>query len=132
MIHADRDMSRERYQELKAYCLQYPEWKRNVRQALLPGAVSYDTFVHSNNVSDPTVTAVERREAYARKIDTVDACARMAGGDRWYAPIILNVCMGVGYETIRDLYSVLPTNNRTAFFTSNDSPASSTSRFLNR
>lgn len=115
-VRNEDEMPRARYQELRAFCLQYPIWKREVQFVPLLPTLSYDGIPHGTDLSDPTAKAVERRERHMQKIDMVDACARNAGGEQWYAALILNVCRGVGYEAIRDLHSVLPTNNRSAFF----------------
>ena len=63
-------ISKHRYYELKHFCLQYPEWKMELRHSL---------DVAQNNGdpewSDPTGEKVILREHFRRKIELVEAVA---------------------------------------------------------
>lgn len=132
-------ISRWAYEELKAYCRQYPE-KKALANAMLgigggDGVVEYTKtetrtnakgekekvtvkygaiLPRGNKTSDPTARAAERREKYLADCDMIDKVARKAGGGKWERALILNACYGMGYNQLDP--SVLPSSNRSAFF----------------
>ena len=109
-------LSKERYQELRNFCLQYPRWKIEAASMLELSAMNYDGMPHSTDPGDPTAKAVERREGLIRKIQLVESCALRVHGGRWYAAIINNVCNGMSYEAIRGLHPDWLKSNHTGDF----------------
>ena len=68
---------RNRYYELKYFCLQYDEWKKELL-AITPYAYSKLDISHSSasgKHSDPTEQAVEKRDIYARRIEMIERAA---------------------------------------------------------
>lgn len=110
------EIDRNRYRELCAFCRQYPVWKVEASALLSSGGSGMDAMPHGSDPGDPTARAAERREKVMAKIDLVEQCAMAVDSGRWFSALILHLCNGKSYEVIRDIYSVLPTNNRTAFF----------------
>lgn len=107
-------ISRRRYEELRGFCLQYPEWKAIASSLLGVGAQGYSDMPHGTEVSDPTARLVEKREAVVRKIELVERVARMVGGGRWYAALIQHCCMGMAWDHIDPL--LMPTSRRNDFY----------------
>ncbi len=103
-----------RYNELRAFCLQYPLWQAEAKSLLCVSAQKYSSMPHGTGVSDPTARAVERREKLKVKIDMVESVARAVEGGRWYTALIQNCCMGRGLAAIDP--EILPTSNRNAFY----------------
>ena len=103
-----------RYNELRAYCLQYPLWRAEAVSLLGVGAQKYSSMPHGSGVGDPVARAAERREKLTRKIDLVESVARSVEDGRWYTALIQNCCMGRGLTVIDP--AVLPTSNRNAFY----------------
>ncbi|MBQ8707768.1 MAG: hypothetical protein IJ523_06765 [Succinivibrionaceae bacterium] len=112
--YAKYGIPKARYNELRAYCLQYPLWKAEAQSLLGVGAQQYSAMPHGSGVGNPVVKAAERREHLLRKIEQVESVARMVDGGRWYAALIQNCCMGKSLAFIDP--AVLPSSNRNAFF----------------
>lgn len=107
-------ISRARYAELRAYCMQYPQWKQEASSLLGVGAQQYSPMPHGSGTSDPVECAAERREQLLAKIEHVESTAQAIDNGRWYRALLLNVCDGIGLDSIDP--AVLPTSNRNAFF----------------
>ena len=81
-------IDKHRHYELKHFCLQYPEWKRAVKD--LDGFKSKtctDGQPGGNNVGDPTSKCVEIRTGYIERIKMVERIA--AETDEYLADYIL-------------------------------------------
>lgn len=94
-------IERERYYELKRFCRQYPIWKKayNALDGLSRRPADLELFSKPNQTSDPTARCAEAREAYSRKMEMVEKCAKDAD------PILYQYIMA--YVTKGDCYSVL-------------------------
>ena len=111
-------ISRERYAELRAFCLQYPKWKVEVVDAVDLSSPKMDGMPRSTDPGDPTERAVERRERLLHKIGLVEGCACDVWNGAWTKALILNACNGMSWEVIRDLHpEALKNSDRTHFFT---------------
>ena len=120
-------ISRWAYEELKAFCRQYPE-KMAKANALLGirggsrleehhlsnGTVIYAAMPHGNGVSDPVADAAAKRAPLLADCDLIDRVAAATAGGKWASALVLNCCHGVGYENLDP--AVLPNSSRTAFF----------------
>ena len=113
----DYGISRERYQELKHFCLQYQDKKR--RASMLGGydipAVNMEgTGGHTGGVSSPTERAAirnyqkaERALRDCRMIEEAALWATAAGGyQKSWRAILRAVSEGVGYDKIITRYSI--------------------------
>ena len=103
-----------RYNELRAFCLQYPLWRAEARSLLGVGGQKLSAMPHGSGVGDPVARAAERREKLLSKVELVENVARSVEGGRWYAALIQNCCMGRGLHHIDP--AILPTSNRNAFY----------------
>lgn len=107
-------ISQKRYGELKQFCEQYPEWKTEAASLLGPRGVNLDGMPHGSGAGNPTASAAERRAGLMAKIQLVDDCAASVENGKWYAALILNVCLKRRYSDLD--VTVLPNSNRNAFF----------------
>lgn len=111
------EISKERYLELRAFCLQYPQWKVEAASMLGVTGAGVDDMPHGTDPGDPTGKAVERREILVTKIMLVEKCAAAIERGAWCQSLILNVCNRRSWEAIRDLYpELLKNSDRTRFF----------------
>lgn len=123
-------ISRFAYQELKAFCRQYPEKKAEA--AALLGIRSTDHVVEytvgegkkrqtlwtvlprGNSTSNPVEDTIMKRLRLLEDCDMIDRVAADTDGGNWAEALILNCCYGKGYELIDP--AILPTSRRNAFF----------------
>lgn len=121
-------ISRWAYEELRAFCRQYPEKK--AKAAALLGIQGGSRIQETKDehgdvigivlpsskgaVSDPVFRAVEKREKLLADCALVDKAAKNAADGKFEAALILNCCYGTGYEYIDP--SIIPNTNRNAFF----------------
>ena len=101
--------------EVRAFCRQYPEWKKAASDLLHLKAQSYEPSAHSSLPGSPVFKAVVQREELLRKIAMVDAAAAAIDGGVWKKAIIDNTCYGVSYDLLTP--EILPSSHRQAFFT---------------
>lgn len=107
-------LASQRYQELRAFCLQYPLWKAEAASLLGVSSPSLSGMPHGSGVGDPVARAAERREKLLEKIGMVESVARSIEDGRWYAALIQNCCLGKGLAMIDPV--ILPTSNRNAYY----------------
>lgn len=94
-------ISKERYYELKHFCLQYFDYKR--RMAIEAPKYPLESMIvirHTNiRSSDPTGLIASNRALYGHYIDIIDHCCQEAGGDicDW---IHKAVTLGKSYATL--------------------------------
>lgn len=120
-------ISKWAYEELRAYCRQYPEKK--AQAAALLGIRGSNRIIAAKDengdevgvtmpgslrISTPTADAAIKRIALLRDCDLIDKVAREVDGGEWERALILNCCYGVGYDFIDP--ALVPTSNRNAFF----------------
>lgn len=94
-------INKNRYYELKYFCLQYPLWRKAYE--LLDGLqlCSYDlVYVSNSDLSDVTGKCVEERSLYFERMKTVEQAAIEA--DPYLASYILKaVTEGYSYNYLR-------------------------------
>lgn len=94
-------IQRQRYYELKHFCLQYNDWKKALRclNGWSTGAIDISGVVRGEP-SDPTAKAALARAYYSSHIDLIDRCIEKL--DPALAPYILKgVTEGLGYDILR-------------------------------
>lgn len=128
-------ISRWAYEELRAFCRQYPEKRKQADLLLgLSGRdniatyhveeidhtgqkvkVEYGTSMpRGGGISDPTASTALKRDRFLADCDLIDRVARSVDGGGWENALILNCCYGTAYEYIDK--AVLPTSSRNAYF----------------
>lgn len=123
-------ISRWAYEELKAFCRQYPEKKAEA--AALLGIRSTDHVVEytvgdgkkrqtlgtvlprGNATSNPVEDTIMKRLRLLEDCDLIERVAAETNGGDWKDALILNCCHGKGYEQLDP--AILPTSRRNAFF----------------
>lgn len=90
---------RHRYYELRHFCLQYPDWKRNYLS--LDGYSAKSTSIVVQNgqhePADLTTIYVEARLYYRERIKLVERTVKEAAEDL-YLPMLRAVTEGISYE----------------------------------
>lgn len=94
---------RQRYYELKHFCLQYPEMKLQLRmidgmQGQAPLSVIPKT--NTNELPDPVGNEAAKRASLSRRIEIIERAAREAGADLSNY-ILKGVTEGMPYSIIR-------------------------------
>jgi len=74
-------LSKHRFLELYHYCLQYREWKAELKSLDGRRAVTYDAASGGGGSGDPTFSLAARRTELEGKILTVEECAFEADGE---------------------------------------------------
>lgn len=68
-------ISRHRYYELKHFCMQYPEWKKELEDISIYPRLS-EHEIRSTDPSDPTVQIAAERERHLGYIDLINDVAK--------------------------------------------------------
>lgn len=92
---------KQRYYELKHFCLQYPSWKEAKDNLLnFPHQNDFiDAALERRGLSDPTERMVEGRDGYTRRMTMVESAAALT--DRLIAPYILEcVTDGISFDKL--------------------------------
>lgn len=95
-------ISKHRHYELKHFCLQYPEWKKEYLTLGVPTASSAMLEVISSNStpSDLTARYAIRRVYYAERIDLIEKIAKEA--DKYlYEYILRAVTEGLSFTYLK-------------------------------
>ena len=82
-------IDKHRHYELKHFCLQYPNWKKEYAEASRMGASTstFDRMPSSNIPGDPTGSRAARLAKYIERIDLIEKTAKEA--DRYLYDYIL-------------------------------------------
>lgn len=93
----DYNISRARYNELKYFCIQYEEKKRELHKSYGLGAVVNDGMPKGNLPGNPTERAAIRNVMLQRDIELIEQTAMEADSEiyRW---LIKNVTEEISYE----------------------------------
>lgn len=86
-------MTRWRFNELKCFVKQYPEWKKELNEIPIIFSEGVRPATSTNKQSDPTGAAVVRRDSCTRKISLVERCAKLSGQENW-KNILEYICSG--------------------------------------
>lgn len=93
-------IDKHRHYELKHFCLQYPEWKREYYSSPnIP--LSNTNEVHKSDIpGDPTVREVMRKERYLERIELIERVAKEADGEL-HDYILKAVTEGLSYTYLK-------------------------------
>lgn len=117
-------ISKYRYNELRAFCLQYPEWQAALKDIRsLSGVATDGEAVQGGTVGHPTESAALRSIRYTEKMRVVEQALKQTVGEdkNIYYPLLQSFTRGIRYENLNIPIS-RPTyfNFRTAFFVNLD------------
>lgn len=112
---SNKEISKARYAELKAFCMQYDERRREARFMLdnYGGSIS-SVSPFSGTISDPTFKAVDRREKLLSENALIDNCLQAVDGGIWADALRMNICKGIPYNSLDP--ALIPTSHRETFF----------------
>lgn len=103
-------ISKEAYDELCAFCLQYPEKKAKVQDVLSLKANSFEPKVKKIGISNPTAKAEEIAEKYLADIELIEKTAQEV--DEFLAPwIIKSVTQDVAVWKLIELENMPTSRN---------------------
>ena len=97
MTWDDYGISRHRYEELKAFCLQYNEKKAKISYGLK--GVVQDGQPHGSSTGNPTEAAAIRNTIYLKDCEMIEQAA-IAASAEIYAYIIKSVTNDLSYQFI--------------------------------
>ena len=108
-------ISKARYDELRGFCEQYPEWKKELESEAYISSPQYKMSPGNPNkgTTDMTGTTAVRLVRFREYIDMIEKCAKEADADFWNR-IIASVCYGASPKYLIAYYS-LPISER-AFY----------------
>ena len=93
-------IDKHRHYELKHFCLQYPDWKREYYSSPnIPLSIT-DDISRGNIHSDPTFKEVMRKETYLERIRLIERVAKEADEDL-YNYILKAVTEGLSYTYLK-------------------------------
>lgn len=107
-------ISRNAYCELKAFCRQYDEKRREADDLLTVKSQKLTGTPGGGGISDPTARAALKRERLMRDCEMIERAANTAAGGRYSQALILNCCRDRALVDIDP--AVLPSSNRSDFF----------------
>ncbi len=92
-------LPKHRFYELRHFCLQYPEWKKNYFSSV--GIRTKSDFAHKilpqGTHTNPTADSAEERLFWRERMEMVEKAAREAADDL-YIPLLKAVTEGISYE----------------------------------
>ena len=94
---SDYNISRAKYNELKYFCMQYEEKKRELHKGYGLNAIVNDGLPKGNLPGNPVEGQAIRNAALQADVDLIEHTAMEAGADV-YQWLIKNVTEGVPYE----------------------------------
>ncbi len=97
---SEYNISREKYRELKYFCLQYPDWKHQLQTLSddMKAPIITD-MPTAHNGTDSTAMLVLRRIELAEKCALIEQTAQEVCGNTYLA-LLKNVTEGLPYENI--------------------------------
>lgn len=98
-------INKERFYELKHFCLQYPEWKKKYLN--LSGFMTSNPMneIRSTNIADITANCAIDREFYSKRIAMIQQCSEAA--DHELANYILKaVTEELSYEYLKGMLDI--------------------------
>lgn len=96
---------KHRYYELKHFCLQYPEWKRNLTDLIYHGTSSKVIDPNLREWVDPVGEVVCYIDKYKRQIELLEKCARDT--DPYLGSYILKaVTEGLSFTNLQTIHNI--------------------------
>lgn len=97
MTWEDYGISKHRYNELKAFCLQYEEKKNKIKRGL--SGISYERLLGGAGTGNPTEQAAMKNAMYQKDCEMIEQAA-VAAGSEIYPYIIKSVTENLPYRFI--------------------------------
>lgn len=93
-------INKHRHYELKHFCLQYPEWKRECRGTINIRSSVISMTPSRSGPSDPTASHVIRKTRYLERIELIERIAREAD-EEIHSYILKGVTEGLSYTYMK-------------------------------
>lgn len=90
-------ISKQRYYELKYFCMQYIEWQKALKEIDIYPRIDNGDYVVVGDVAKPVEKIVELRNRYLKNIDMLERVAKETDKELWKF-ILIGVTEGVAYE----------------------------------
>lgn len=103
-------ISKNRYRELKYFCLQYKEKKDKLQSMSFISAVNIDGMPHGTNISNPTAIQGEVIAQLKHDIEIIERTA-METDAEFYQYILDNITKGISWE-----YLDVPLSRRSFYY----------------
>lgn len=113
MKRNEHTFSVHRYNELKAFCRQYPDKKREYDGIPSPHSSALNGMPHLSGIADPVLAMVSQRMKLGEELELIEGCAMDVRNGDFYHALIANICYDKPYDCILEL---VPTINRNAYF----------------
>ena len=104
-------IGKHRYYELKHFCLQYGEWKKQLNDidGLPPVSPGCSERVDRGSVSDPTAVYAETRVFLSKHISLIDRAAFEACEHQfWYWMLMQAVTENLSYDILEARNGIMP------------------------
>ena len=100
-------IDKHRHYELKHFCLQYPEWKKQYAEYsnIGPNLSRFEQLYSSSMKSDPTANWAVKRAYYSEKIELVEKAARETDYIL-YKYILKAVTEGLSYSYLKTILQI--------------------------
>lgn len=99
-------IGKHRYYELKHFCLQYPEWKKNISDISYIESLKFrNTVTYSNRIKNSTEDKAITLYFYSRLVSIVEKAAKETDKDLW-TYIIKGVTEGRSYDNLKSMYDI--------------------------
>ena len=107
-------ISKHRYYELRHFCLQYPEWKKQIKDldGLPKMSVERRERIIAGQTADPTVMYAQARMFLNHKIDIVEMTAyECCMHQFWYPILVRAVTEGLSYDVLQAQLGIMPVSH---------------------
>lgn len=100
-------IDKHRHYELKHFCLQYPDWKKEYDSCcnVGPHITSFEELYNTGKVSDPTFSWVARRESLREKIRIIERAA-IETDDVLFQYVLKGVTEGLSYTYLKTILQI--------------------------
>lgn len=94
---SDYNISRKKYNELKYFCMQYEDKKRELEKSYGLKAIVNDGMPHGTTPGDPTEQAAVRNAQLREEIELIERTVQEAD-EEIYPWLMKNITEGIPYE----------------------------------
>lgn len=108
-------ISRDAYMELKYFCRQYDQKRREAASLLGPSSPDMSGAPRGNTVGRPTESAAIKMEGLLADVMMIDECAKAVDNGVWYHALIDNCCRRVPWECLKP--EDMGSSQKQAYFT---------------
>ena len=104
-------ISKHRYYELRHFCLQYPEWRKQIADidGLPSSSPAGQEHIRSGRTADPTAVYGEARSWLTKRVELVEKAAYEACDHQfWYTILVEAVARNLSYDVLEAQKGIMP------------------------